>query len=313
MSLRIVFAGTPQFAVPTLQALLASEHEICAVYTQPDRPAGRGRKLGCSPVKELALAAGIPIYQPHTLRDADAEAQLRALQPDLMVVAAYGLILPASVLAIPAYGCVNVHASILPKWRGAAPIQRAILAGDVETGVTIMQMNVGLDTGDMLRIERTPILAQDTAETVEMRLATLGATALLDTLEGMLTHNIKAVAQNDAEATHAAKIQKTDGLIDWQQSATTIDRQIRALIPRPIAYTTVAEHTLRIWQAEVIEADQDEEPGTILAVNKTGIDVATGHGVLRILTLQLAGGKTLQVSDFINAPHTWLAPKSKLC
>lgn len=311
MSLNIIFAGTPDFAVPSLRALLASEHKVCAVYTQPDRPAGRGRKLTPSPVKELAVQAGVPVYQPQTLRDKAAEDELRALNPDLMIVVAYGLILPASVLSIPDYGCINVHASILPRWRGAAPIQRAILAGDAETGVTIMQMDVGLDTGDMLLIERCPILAEDTGETLTARLATLGAEALEKAITGMLTHQIRRIKQDNALATHAAKLQKTDGLIDWQQPANHIDRQIRALNPWPIAYTLVGERIMRVWQATILTDSEQAEPGTILAVNREGIDVATGQGVLRLVKVQLAGGKPMSVRDLVNAPHDWLT--GKLC
>lgn len=311
MTLNIVFAGTPAFAVPSLQALLASEHNVCAVYTQPDRPAGRGRKLTPSPVKVVAEQAGVQVYQPQTLRDSAVQEELRALKPDLMVVVAYGLILPASALEIPDYGCLNVHASILPRWRGAAPIQRAVLAGDVETGVTIMQMDVGLDTGDMLLIERCPILDDDTSETLTTRLATLGADALLKAIDGMLMHSIRRIKQDDALTTHAAKLQKIDGVIDWQQSARQIDRQIRALNPWPIAYTQLGERILRVWQAKVFSNAAQAEPGTILSVTRDGIDVATGQGVLRLEKIQLAGGKPIAVSDLINAPHDWLA--GKLC
>ncbi len=311
MSLNIVFAGTPEFAVPSLRALLASEYNVCAVYTQPDRPSGRGRKLTPSPVKVLAMEAGIPVYQPQTLRDKAAEDELHDLNPDLLVVVAYGLILPASVLAIPAYGCINVHASILPRWRGAAPIQRAILAGDAETGVTIMQMDVGLDTGDMLLTERCPILAEDTGEILTARLANLGAEALQKALAGMLMHQIRVIKQDNALATHAAKLQKTDGLIDWQQPAIHIDRQIRAMNPWPIAYTPVGERIMRVWQATILNDTEQGEPGTILAVNRDGIDVATGQGVLRLVTVQLAGGKPMGVRDLVNAPHDWLT--GKLC
>jgi methionyl-tRNA formyltransferase len=305
--MKIIFAGTPQFAATTLQALLASEHEIVAVYTQPDRPAGRGQKLQASPVKELAQQHQLPICQPQTLRQENEQTLLKNWQADLMIVVAYGLIIPKAVLETPKFGCINVHASLLPRWRGAAPIQRAILAGDAETGVTIMQMDEGLDTGSMLYKVTTPIANSDTSQTLHDRLATLGATALLKTLTELST--MQSETQIDADSCYAKKITKEEAAINWQDSAVNIDRLVRAFNPWPIAYSALEEKTLRIWQTEVINTTTNEhtEPGTIIRVEKTGIDVATGEGVLRLLKIQLPGGKCLAVQDVLNAHAKWFA------
>ena len=299
--LKIIFAGTPDFAAESLAALIQSPYTVCAVYTQPDRPAGRGRKLKPSPVKQLALQHELPVLQPQSLKDLDAQQQLAAFNADLMVVVAYGLILPAAVLKIPRLGCINVHASILPRWRGAAPIQRSILAGDKETGVTIMQMDVGLDTGDMLLKTTTEITANDTAQTLHDRLADIGAKALIDTLELIVDDKLKQEKQDNDLACYADKLQKSEALIDWQQSAEQIHRQIRAFNPWPVAQTVVDGNTLRIWNAELIEETTTQQPGTVIDETKSGIIVATGDGVLLITQLQLPGGKPLAVSDFINA------------
>ena len=299
--LKIIFAGTPEFAAASLAALLGSGHEVIAVYTQPDRPAGRGRKLAASPVKALALEHHLPVLQPVSLRDEAVQQELAALNADIMVVVAYGLILPEPVLAAPRLGCINVHASLLPRWRGAAPIQRAILAGDAETGVTIMQMDKGLDTGDMLRIVRCPIELTDTAEILHDRLAGLGSAALLDTLEMIAQGNAQPEGQDDAQANYAEKLQKAEALIDWQQSAEQLSRTVRAFNPWPVAFTRCDEKNLRIWLAEALPNSTDAIPGTVLAESRDGIDVATGDGILRVQQLQMPGGKALSAEQFLNA------------
>ena len=306
-NLKIIFAGTPEFAAEVLRGLLDSSHEICAVYTQPDRPAGRGRKLKASAVKELALHHGLEPHQPLTLKDPREQQILQDYHADLMVVVAYGLLLPPAVLEAPRLGCVNVHASLLPRWRGAAPIQRAIQSGDPQTGVTIMQMDEGLDTGAMLHKRHTPITPDDTAQTVHDRLAVLGRDALLETLEKMADGTVHAEVQNNAQATYAHKIDKAEALIQWQQSALQIHNQIRAFNPWPVAYTHADGQILRVWRAQpVAGADGDNvdataTAGQVLHESKHGIDVATNQEVLRLLTVQLPGGKPLPVSDFLNA------------
>jgi len=297
---KIIFAGTPEFAVAPLKALLNSEHTIVTVYTQPDRPAGRGLKLTASPVKQLALAHAIPVCQPLSLRDPEAQQTLKNWQADVMIVAAYGLILPSAVLTIPPLGCINIHASLLPRWRGAAPIQRAILAGDQETGITIMQMDAGLDTGPMLYQVRCPIYASDTSQDLHDRLAQLGADALLTILKNLTA---QPQIQNNDQACYAPKIEKSEAEINWQQSASEIDRLIRAFNPWPIAYTFCNNQILRIWQAQVISENNNAVPGTIIRANKSGIDVATHTDILRLLKIQLPGGKPLAVNDILNA-HT---------
>lgn len=307
--MKIIFAGTPNFAIPALKALLEHYHVI-AVYTQPDRPAGRGQKLHASPIKQIALEANIPVFQPQTLRDANAQDMLKSLKPDLIVVAAYGLILPKEVLAIPPLGCINIHASLLPRWRGAAPIQRAILAGDTETGITIMQMNVGLDTGDMHYKMNCPIEANENSQQLHDRLAHIGATALLKTLRDIENNTAHAVKQNDSEACYAPKLTKEEANLDWQLSAITLNRAVRAFNPYPMAYTYLQHQLIRIWETAVIstEISSSTSPGTILAVSRQGIDVATGAGILRLLCLQLAGGKPLAIHDLLNARANLFSP-----
>jgi len=297
-ALRLVFAGTPEFAAVPLQALLDSGHQVVAVYTQPDRPAGRGRQPKASPVKELALAHGLPVYQPVSLKDPTAQAELAALKPDLMIVVAYGLLLPQVVLDIPRLGCINIHASLLPRWRGAAPIQRAIEAGDEETGVTIMQMEAGLDTGPMLHVVKTPITAADTGGTLHDRLARLGAEALLESLPGIAAQTIAAEAQDDSQSNYARKLDKSEAEVDWTRPAIELEHLVRAFNPWPVAQTTLADKTLRLWRAAAI--DGQGPPGTILRADKGGIVVACGAGALRLEEVQAAGGKPVSAADFLN-------------
>ncbi|MFM5560039.1 methionyl-tRNA formyltransferase [Aeromonas rivipollensis] len=310
--LKLIFAGTPDFAARHLAALLSSDHEVVAVYTQPDKPAGRGQKLTASPVKELALAHDLPVYQPASLRNEAAQAELAALGADLMVVVAYGLILPKAVLDTPRLGCLNVHGSLLPRWRGAAPIQRAIWAGDAETGVTIMQMDVGLDTGAMIRKVSCPIAADETSASLYDKLAELGPQALVDTLNAMAAGETAAEAQDDALANYAQKLSKEEARIDWSMEAVAIERCIRAFNPWPISWFEVAEQTIKVWQAEVIDSDHGQSAGTLLKADKQGIDVATGKGVLRLLTLQPPGKKAMSVPDLLNSRRDWFEPGTQL-
>ena len=309
--LRIVFAGTPDFAAKHLAALLESDHQVIAAYTQPDRPAGRGKKLTPSPVKAMALSHEIPVYQPASLKSSDAQAELQALNADIMVVVAYGLILPVAVLEAPKLGCLNVHGSILPKWRGAAPIQRAVWAGDDETGVTIMQMDEGLDTGDMLHIARIPIANTDTSASLYDKLADLGPTALLHTLDNLAS--LTPSPQNDADATYAKKLSKEEAFINWRDDAQQIERNIRAFNPWPVAWTTIADQNIKIWAADVIDdLATGNAPGTITQADKHGIVVATGRGGLRIHSLQIPGKKALPAVDVVNARKAWFEPGTSL-
>ena len=303
--LRIIFAGTPDFAAKHLSALLNSEHEVIAVYSQPDRPAGRGKKLKPSDVKQLAVSHDIPVYQPVSLRNEEAQQELTALNADLMVVVAYGLILPQIALDTPSLGCINVHGSLLPRWRGAAPIQRAIWAGDAETGVTIMQMDIGLDTGAMLHKVTCPIADDETSASLYNKLAELGPQGLLETLTQISNNTAVAEVQDDEQANYAAKLSKEEANIDWTQSAVAIERQIRAFNPWPVSYTQIAEQNVKVWQANASEDVTDAQPGTVLTATKQGIQVATGNGILTLLNLQLAGKKAMPVQDILNARKEW--------
>ncbi|AJC47016.1 MULTISPECIES: methionyl-tRNA formyltransferase [Xanthomonas] len=299
--MKLVFAGTPDFAVPSLRAA-AQRHEVVAVYTQPDRPAGRGRGLTPSPVKLEAVARGIPVLQPQTLRAPETLQALRALQPDLIVVVAYGLILPKAVLAIPTHGCWNVHASLLPRWRGAAPIQRAIEAGDSETGVCLMQMEAGLDTGPVLLSQRTPIGADETGGQLHDRLAALGAQVLADGL-GLLRAGLRPVAQPQPEAgvTYAHKLDKAQARLDWQQPAAQLARQVRAFDPWPVAEAVLAGERVRVHGAIALDLAHAQQPGTVLTASRQGIDIACGQGALRLRVLQRDGGKAITAADYLNA------------
>ncbi|MFZ3203032.1 MAG: methionyl-tRNA formyltransferase [Pseudomonas sp.] len=298
-SLRIVFAGTPEFAAEHLKALLDSPHQIVAVYSQPDRPAGRGQKLAASPVKQLAVQHQIAVLQPQTLRDPTAQAELAALAPDLLVVVAYGLILPQAVLDIPRLGCINSHASLLPRWRGAAPIQRAIEAGDNESGVTVMQMEAGLDTGPMLLKVRTPIADDDTGGSLHDRLASLGPQAVLEAIAGLAAGTLRGEVQDDSLATYAHKLNKDEARLDWTRPAVELQRLIRAFHPWPICHSTLNGEALKVHAAELGEGGG--APGTLLAADKQGLTVACGQGALRLTRLQLPGGKALDFGDLYNS------------
>lgn len=299
--LNIAFAGTPAFAVPALESLLRSRHRVVAVYTQPDRPAGRGRQLQVSPVKDCALRHDIPVEQPSTLRDDSARERLASYQADVMVVVAYGLILPPAVLGNPRLGCLNIHASLLPRWRGAAPIQRALLAGDRQTGVDIMRMEEGLDTGPVF-IERViDIGLRDTAGSLHDKLAALGADALLEALDGLNAGTLQPRPQSAEGATYARKIMKEEAVIDWSKPALEIDRLVRAFNPVPGAETVWHGQQLKVWQAEASDLDGTTTPGAVVSADGEGIVVATGSGALRLLRVQLAGRKATTAADFLNA------------
>lgn len=297
--LRIVFAGTPEFAAEHLKALLASPYDIVAVYTQPDRPAGRGQKLMPSPVKQLALEHNIPVLQPPTLRNAEAQAELAALRPDLMVVVAYGLILPQAVLDIPRLGCINSHASLLPRWRGAAPIQRAVEAGDSESGVTVMRMEAGLDTGPMLLKVTTPITAEDTGGSLHDRLAELGPPAVIQAITGLAAGTLHGEVQDDSLATYAHKLNKDEARLDWGRPAVELERLVRAFNPWPICHSSLNGEALKVLAATL--ADGKGAPGEIIAASREGLLVACGEQALCLTRLQLPGGKALNFSDLFNS------------
>ncbi|PCJ27729.1 MAG: methionyl-tRNA formyltransferase [SAR86 cluster bacterium] len=311
--LKICFAGTPAFAAIHLTALLENGHDVVAVYTQPDRPSGRGKKLQASAVKQIALAHDIPLHQPISLKASEQESILSELNPDLLVVVAYGLILPKAILEIPKYGCINVHASLLPRWRGAAPIERALLAGDKESGVTIMQMDEGLDTGDMLCSEAVGIERYDTRVMLENKLAEAGCRALLSTLSNFEDCQKHAVKQDDSESTYAKKLEKSEALINWTSSASLIDRQIRAGIGRSPAYTFLDRQRLRIISAKVLSESHEFEPGTIVSLEKNCFTVACDNSVLEISQVQLAGKKATSVRDVINSRPAYFETGKQFC
>jgi methionyl-tRNA formyltransferase len=297
---KIIFAGTPEFAASALAALL-EEHEVIAVLTQPDRPAGRGMQLAASPVKQLALQHGLTVLQPVSLKGEEAQKEIAALHADVMVVAAYGLILPKVVLEMPRYGCLNIHASLLPRWRGAAPIQRAILAGDSQTGITIMQMDVGLDTGDMLLTEVCPIESTDNAQTLHDKLAIIGASSIVNALNLLEKNSLTPVRQDDTLACYAAKLLKGEAQIDWNQDAEQVARAVRAYNPFPVCQAKLNDVIVKIWQAEIVRVDRQGVPGEVLAADKSGITVACGKDALRLQVLQRPGGRAQPAVQFLQA------------
>lgn len=299
--LKIIFAGTPEFAAIAFEALSIARHQIIAVYTQPDRASGRGLKTTASPVKESAQALNIPVYQPATLKDVQEQEILRRFNADIMVVAAYGLILPKTVLDIPRYGCLNIHASLLPRWRGAAPIHRAIMAGDKTSGITIMQMDEGLDTGDMLLKHEYVLSPDETSQTLHDHLARMGAESIVEALELLSQQKLHPEKQDDTKSTYAKKITKEEALLDFNESAEVMERKVRALQPWPVACTIFRGEYLRIGAASVLKQSHKKEPGTIVHAGRDGIDIAAGQDVLRLLKLQLPGGKMISVADFYNA------------
>lgn len=304
-SIRIIYAGTPDFAVAPLSSLIKSDYEVVAVYTQPDRPAGRGREPRPSPVKKKALENQIPVFQPESLKSEEDQNVLRDLKPDLMVVTAYGLLLPQAVLDIPRFGCINIHASILPRWRGAAPIQRAILAGDEKTGITVMQMDKGLDTGEMLAMQECMINDDETGSSLHDRLMLMGSETLMTMLPDFVQGKTQAQQQDDALATYASKLSKQEASIGWSLPAVEIDRCVRAYNAWPVAFTSWHKKNkpdvLRVWQSEVLTATSNASAGTVLSCGRDGIDVATGDGVLRLLQVQPSGKKVMAAADFANA------------
>ncbi len=304
-SLRIVFAGTPEFAADHLKALLNSEHQLVAVYTQPDRPAGRGQQLTASPVKQLAQQHQLPVYQPANFKAAEAQQQLAALKADVMVVVAYGLLLPQSVLDTPRLGCINVHGSLLPRWRGAAPIQRAIWAGDHQTGITIMQMDKGLDTGAMLSKVEFSISDADTSASLYQKLAQLGPQALVAALNQLPALQQQAESQDERQACYAAKLSKDEALLDFDKTAAQLEREIRAFNPWPISVLAHGSHRIKIWSAHLEPDIEPASPGQVLALNRQGLKIATAEGVLVITRLQPPGKKPMSIADFLNGRADW--------
>jgi methionyl-tRNA formyltransferase len=300
--LAVVFAGTPEFALPSLEAIAASRHRVIAVFTQPDRPSGRGRSLTASPVKERAFALGLPIHQPASLKTADAASEIAAMSPDVIVVVAYGLLLPPAILALPRLGCLNVHASLLPRWRGAAPVARAIEAGDVRTGVCVMRMEAGLDTGPVMLRRETAVGERETAGELEARLAADGGIAIVEALDVLAAGRAAFEPQDEAQATWAAKLTKAEARLDWREPAVQLERQVRALNPWPIAETTLDGAQLRIHEAEATAAaGHGPVPGTILGADGAGIAVMAGDGALRLRRVQLPGRRVVGAAELANA------------
>lgn len=306
-SLKIIFAGTPDFAARHLDALFASEHQVVGVFTQPDRPAGRGKKLLASPVKTLAEAHQIPVFQPASLRQPENQQLVADLDADIMVVVAYGLLLPEIVLNMPRLGCINVHGSLLPRWRGAAPIQRALWAGDEQTGVTIMQMDAGLDTGDMLYKLTSPIGPDDTSASLYDALAQLGPQGMLQTLQQLATGTAHAEKQDEALATYASKLSKEEAKLDWSLPAEQLERCIRAFNPWPVSYLMIEGQPVKVWKAAVLP-HQNVRPGTVVHTDKHGIQIATAEGVLQLEILQPAGKKPMPAKDLLNSRQEWFTP-----
>ncbi len=311
-SLRIIFAGTPDFAARHLDALLSSGHQVVGVFTQPDRPAGRGKKLMPSPVKVLAEEHGLPVFQPASLRPQENQQLVADLNADVMVVVAYGLILPKVVLDMPRLGCINVHGSLLPRWRGAAPIQRSLWAGDADTGVTIMQMDVGLDTGDMLYKLSCPITDEDTSATLYDKLAELGPKGLIDTLQQLADNRVQPEVQDEALVTYAEKLTKEEARLDWSLPAAQLERCIRAFNPWPMSWLEIDGQPVKVWQASVIAGPVNAAPGTIIEANKQGIQVATVEGILNLESLQPAGKKAMSAQDLLNSRREWFTPGNSL-
>ncbi|WP_337023694.1 MULTISPECIES: methionyl-tRNA formyltransferase [unclassified Pantoea] len=305
-SLKIIFAGTPDFAARHLDALLASEHQVVGVFTQPDRPSGRGNKLTPGPVKVLAQAHDVPVFQPKSLKPEENQQLVADLQADIMVVVAYGLILPKAVLDMPRLGCINVHGSLLPRWRGAAPIQRSLWAGDSETGVTIMQMDVGLDTGDMLHKLSCPITPEDTSASLYDKLAELGPQGMLDTLDLLASGKAQPEVQDEALVSYAEKLSKEEARLDWSLSAAQLERCIRAFNPWPVSFFLIEDQPVKVWQASVLP-HQNKQPGEIIHADKNGIQIATADGVLNLLSLQPAGKKAMSAQDLLNSRREWFA------
>lgn len=311
-SLRIIFAGTPDFAARHLDALLSSEHEIVGVFTQPDRPAGRGKKLMPSPVKVLAEEKGLPVFQPASLRQQENQQLVAELNADVMVVVAYGLILPKAVLDMPRLGCINVHGSLLPRWRGAAPIQRALWAGDTQTGVTIMQMDVGLDTGDMLYKLACPITSEDTSATLYDKLSALGPQGLIETLQQLAQGTAQPQVQDEELVTYAEKLSKGEARMNWSLSAEQLERCIRAFNPWPMSWFVIDEQPIKVWKASALPSSTQAEPGTIVEASKSGIQVATAEGILNLESLQPAGKKAMSAQDLLNSRREWFVPGNRL-
>lgn len=310
--MRIIFAGTPDFAARHLDALLTSVHEVVGIFTQPDRPSGRGNKLTPSPVKALALAHDLPVFQPKSLRPEENQQLVADLNADIMVVVAYGLILPKAVLEMPKLGCINVHGSLLPRWRGAAPIQRSLWAGDTETGVTIMQMDVGLDTGNMLHKMSCEIEAEDSSATLYDKLAKLGPQGMLATLEQLSLRRAEPEIQDESLATYAEKLSKEEARLNWSLSAAKLERCIRAFNPWPLSYFVIDDQPIKVWQASVLPSMENTVPGTIITADKKGIQIATSNGILNIIQLQPAGKKAMSAQDLLNSRREWFIPGTVL-